>query len=97
MVNFKYIQNDALMNGAKCVAEYDTFDGDSEAQNFKFGFICVEHWGRCYTRVAFDSAKDWADLMDEPESYYEDLEKMEVGDSKVISNEYTSFTYIRLW
>lgn len=62
-------------------------------KNTKYGFICIEFSYDMAEYVSFNSAKEYAKEWSTNEDEFDDLEKLEVGESVYLGD----FLHVRIW
>lgn len=86
------IQNDVDKKG-----EYHTYTIDGGQKKFKKGFLTLLPTEDAITITAFNTAKEFADLLGADEDLYDDYETLEVGEFGEFDEGQSSTKVLRIW
>ena len=87
------IQNEINKDG-----EYHTYSYEDGKKKFKKGFVVLNQDNEFVAITAFNTAKDFADMIGTDEKYYKEYEDLDVGEVAVIDDSDGSFSNVlRIW
>lgn len=88
---------DEIQADANNGAVSHTLDISNAKKKYKYGFIDINMDGDYIGLLAFNSAKDFEELVGAEEGYFEELEEIDVDASDVINDGSTQGIYRRIW
>ena len=90
---YSEVQNQLEHNAA-----YHTLDVEEAMTDYKYGFVTLNSEEGYISLVSFNTPADFADLVDENEGAFDELEKIKVKESKEITSESgVKQTWFRMW
>lgn len=90
---FSEIQNEVNKNG-----EYHTYSIEDGKKKFKKGFLTFNEDGDFFTVTAFNSAKEFAEMLNADEDVYDKYDNVDVGDCIEWSDtDGTTTKILRIW